>query len=147
MAHTRTPSEQVQPAPTAGRLREAGLRATQPRRALLDWLDATAGHHAAEGIVEGTGLPKATVYHVLAQLREAGLVLVAETGSGGVLYETAARAHDHFVCQTCEVVIDVPRDDRDTPIPPDLAEPSTSAGIAMVDHAVLILKGTCQDCA
>lgn len=96
------------PTRAAERLRAAGLRATGPRCAVLTWLDGHAGHHAADAVVGGTGLPKATAYHVLGQLREAGLVLVAEVGPGRVLYETGEHRHHHFVCRRCGEISDVP---------------------------------------
>lgn len=123
-----------------GRLRDAGLRATQPRMAVLEWLDANPGHHPAELLVDRTGLSKATVYHVLGQLSAAGLVLTAESGAGRLLYETAADAHHHFVCRVCGQIIDIPC------IPGE--SPCLTADIpgAMIEHADVILRGVCAAC-
>ena len=123
------------------RLRDAGLRATQPRMAVLAWLDANPGHHPAELLVDRTGLSKATVYHVLGHLCAAGLVLTAESGSGRLLYETATDAHHHFVCRVCGQIIDIPC------IPGD--PPCLTADIpgATIEHADVILRGVCATCA
>jgi Fe2+ or Zn2+ uptake regulation protein len=123
------------------RLRDAGLRATQPRMAVLAWLDAHPGHHPADQLVDRTGLSKATVYHVLGQLCAAGLVLTAESGSGRLLYETATDAHHHFVCRVCGQIIDIPC------IPGE--SPCLTADVpgATIEHADVILRGICAACA
>lgn len=121
-------------------LRAAGLRATRPRLQVLRWLDDTPGHHPAEAIVEQTGLPKATAYHVLGQLCDAGLVLTAESGSGRVLYEGAADPHHHFVCRVCGRILDVPCAVEDRPCI-DVTVPGV-----VIERADVILKGRCADC-
>jgi Fur family transcriptional regulator, stress-responsive regulator len=123
------------------RLRRAGLRATQPRMTILAWLDANRGHHPAELIVDRTGLSKATVYHVLGQLCDAGLALTAESGAGRVLYETAADPHHHFVCGVCGLVLDV---DCLSCEPPCL---TVDVPGATVERADVILRGVCERCA
>ena len=122
------------------RLRDAGLRATQPRMAILAWLDANPGHHPAEVLVDRTGLSKATVYHVLGQLAATGLVLTAESGSGRLLFETAPDAHHHFVCRVCGQIVDV------ACIPGE--PPCLTADIpgATIEHADVILRGVCAAC-
>ena len=122
------------------RLRRAGLRATQPRMAVLAWLDANRGHHPAELVMDRTGLSKATVYHVLGQLCDAGLALTAESGAGRVLYETAADPHHHFVCGVCGRVIDVGCVSGEQPC---LA---VDVPGATVERADVILRGVCERC-
>lgn len=85
------------------RLREAGLRVTQSRLAILGLLGELGGHHAADELVEacrarGRPIPRATVYHILESLARAGLVLVADAGPGPTLYEAAVDWHHHLVC-------------------------------------------------
>jgi Fe2+ or Zn2+ uptake regulation protein len=123
------------------RLRRAGLRATQPRTTVLAWLDANRGHHPAELIVDRTGVSRATVYHVLGQLCDAGLALTAESGAGRVLYETAADPHHHFVCRVCGRVIDVGCVSGEPPC--------LTVGVpgATVERADVILRGVCDRCA
>jgi Fe2+ or Zn2+ uptake regulation protein len=123
------------------RLRVAGLRATQPRMAVLAWLDANPGHHPADLVVDRTGLSKATVYHVLGQLSAAGLLLTAESGSGRLLYVTATDPHHHFVCRVCGQILDIPC------IPGEA--PCLTADIpgATIEHADVILRGVCATCA
>ena len=94
---------------------------------------------SAEQLVEQTGLPKATVYHALGQLRDAGLLLTAETDPGRVLYETAEQPHHHFVCRGCGRVLDVP---GGTVTPPDI----DALGNVTVDQVDVILRGRCAEC-
>lgn len=126
--------------PAAVRLRGAGLRATRQRTAVMSWLDDHPGHHPAEVMVTDTGLPKATVYHVLGQLTEVGLVLAAEAGAGRVLYESGGVPHHHFVCRACGRLVDVPCVTGEAPCI-EVAVPG-----AEVDQADVILRGTCQAC-
>lgn len=121
----------------ADRLRQAGLRVTQPRRTLLAWLDAHPGHHPAERLVERTGLSRATTYHALGQLCEAGLVLTAGSGTGRLRYETATDPHHHFECRRCERVIDVQADTPDVRV----GEPT-----AVIERVEVIVRGLCADC-
>lgn len=122
------------------RLRAAGLRATQPRTTILAWLDDNPGHHRAEVLVERTGLPRATVYHVLGHLCGADLVLTAESGAGRMLYETAETRHHHFSCRVCGRIIDVPCIPG---TPPCL---TVDVPGATVEHADVLLKGVCASC-
>lgn len=123
------------------RLRDAGLRATRPRIAILRWLDDHPGHHAADRIVERTALPRATVYHVLGQLSDAGVVLTAGTADQASLYETATHAHHHFTCRICGSVIDVPCLADDAP-----CIHATVPG-AIVEQADVTFRGICSDCS
>ncbi|MGO9207144.1 MAG: Fur family transcriptional regulator [Candidatus Limnocylindrales bacterium] len=129
----------------SGRLREAGLRVTRTRLALLSQLDALGGHRSAEELGasfrgRGTPVPRATVYHVLGVLQRAGLVLVADAGPGRVLYESTAAWHHHLVCRSCGSVIDVPCLLGETPcLQPD------HPGLR-VDQAQVIFRGLCVAC-
>lgn len=126
--------------PRAERLREAGLRATRPRLDVLAWLDDHHGHHAADEVTAATGRARASIYKVLEDLVEAGLVLMADAGPGRTLYEAGAAFHHHFVCRSCGRIVDVPcrGDDR----------PCLDAGLpgAEVDTAQVIYRGRCADC-
>lgn len=122
------------------RLRAAGLRATRPRIAILRWLDNHAGHHTADRIVERTALPRATVYHVLGQLSDAGMVLTTGTADGASLYETADDAHHHFTCRVCGRVMDVPCLADDAPCI------SATVPGAVVEQTDVTFRGVCADC-
>lgn len=130
----------------ATRLREAGLRVTRSRLAILGLLEDLGGHHSADELVEafrsrGSPIPRATVYHVLEALERAGLVLVADAGPGRALYESAADWHHHLVCRACGRIVDVPcLTDARPCLSPVL--PGT-----VVEEAQVIFRGLCAVCA
>lgn len=89
-------------------LRQAGLRATRPRAAILQAL-MTGAHldtcHAiwqrAHAVHRPLGL--VTVYRTLTRLHSAGLV--EQIDRGGVAYfGLAERHHDHVICERCGTV-------------------------------------------
>lgn len=108
---------------------------------MLEWLDANPGHHAAESLVVGTGLPKATVYHALGQLGDAALLLTAEAGAGKMFYESAAEPHHHFVCRSCGRMFDTPCAPGDAPCL------TVDVPGVVVEQADVILRGRCVECA
>jgi Fur family ferric uptake transcriptional regulator len=128
------------------RLRDGGLRATGPRAEVLAALEDLGGHRTAEEIYDtlaarDRGIPRSSVYNVLATLADAGLALRADVGPGVVLYEAGGRWHHHFVCRTCGRVFDVECVTGEKPC----LTPGTDVGI--VEEAQVIFRGTCTDCA
>lgn len=89
--------------PYERRLKEAGLRLTEPRRIILrilaetdDHPDATEIHHRAAKMDARISL--ATVYRTLKMLEETGTVDRHAFGGGPARFEQADRAHhDHLI--------------------------------------------------
>lgn len=130
----------------AGRLREAGLRVTGPRLSVLALLEHREGHHSVDELVarlreEGDPLPRATVYNVVADLAEAGIIMAADAGPGPALYEAGGVWHHHFVCRSCDKVVDVPCQNGDRPC----LEAELPG--ARVEEAQVIFRGRCPSCA
>jgi Fur family ferric uptake transcriptional regulator len=128
------------------RLRDAGLRVTRSRLAILRLLEELGGHHSADELVDalrsgGSPIPRATVYHVLETLGRRGLVLLADAGPGRTLYESAADGHHHLVCRACGRIVDVPclADVRPCLNP-------TLPGV-VIEEAQVIFRGLCAACA
>lgn len=129
----------------AQRVRAAGLRATRPRVLILELLERLEGHSSADDVVDqldaaGTALPRATVYNVLADLSEHGLVMTADAGPGRALYEVADGWHHHFVCRRCGDITDV-----ECAVG---AKPCLDAAVpgGIVDEAQVIFRGLCAEC-
>lgn len=128
-------------------LREAGLRATRPRLAVLSWLHDTGGHRTVDdiraGLVDtGIRLPRASVHNVVTDLTRVQLLLVADVGPGATRYEIADVAHHHLVCHTCGEVVDVPcRNEQGACL--DLARPTDGAKI---ESAQVLYRGRCAAC-
>lgn len=97
----------------AERIRSAGVRVTRPRLLVLSLLHEIGGHRSAEDMVDvlrsrRSTLPRASVYNVLNDLADHGLVMRVDAGPGRALYEAASMWHHHFVCRVCHSIIDVP---------------------------------------
>ena len=130
----------------AARLRGVGLRATRPRLLAYRALAELGGHRSVDELVAalragGQTLPRVVVYEVVESLRLAGLVMGADAGPGGALYEVATTPHHHFVCRACAGVTDVPCAAGPAPC----LEPGADVGVA--DEAQVIFRGLCKRCA
>lgn len=94
-------------------LRERGSRVTAPTRAVLEVLAETAEHLTAADIAEAVrdrhpDIHGSTIYRVLDRLAELGVVSHAHLGSRPAVYHLISDQHDHLVCESCGVVLDVP---------------------------------------
>ena len=93
-------------------LRKAGLKVTLPRMKILQQLESSGERHlSAEDIYKalmdtGEDVGLATVYRVLTQFEQAGIVLRHNFEGGSAAFELADEEHhDHMVCmETGEVV-------------------------------------------
>ena len=126
-------------------LHTAGLRSTRPRLLVLRFLREHGGHHSADAIQAALDaadehLLRGSVYHVLSKLMSRRLVMLADVGPGRALYESGSPWHHHFVCRTCELVLDVPCVQAEQPcLSPVLP------GVH-VDEAQVIFRGVCAAC-
>lgn len=89
-------------------LKTIGLKATLPRLRILELFENSAVRHlAAEDVYkrlveEGTDTGLATVYRVLTQFEQAGLLVRHHFESGKAVYElNRGSHHDHLVCVQC----------------------------------------------
>ena len=94
-------------------LRKAGLKVTSPRLKILEVLETSAERHlSAEAIYKalidsGEEFGIATVYRVLTQFEQAGLVARHNFEGGTSVFELADRTHhDHMVCLETGKVIE-----------------------------------------
>ena len=128
-------------------LREASLRVTKPRLAVLG---AVAAHpHAdTDAVIRAvrTELPEVshqTVYDSLNALTAAGLVRrIQPTGSVARYESRVGDNHHHVVCRACGVIADV---DCAVGAAPCLTA-SDDLGFR-IDEAEVIYWGLCPDCA
>ena len=93
---------------TAQDLKHAGLKATLPRLRIINLFETSKVRHlTAEDVYrqlqsEGIDIGLATVYRVLTQFEQAGLLMRHHFESGKAVYElNEGRHHDHLVCLTC----------------------------------------------
>ncbi|HHJ80980.1 MAG TPA: ferric iron uptake transcriptional regulator [Candidatus Tenderia electrophaga] len=129
-------------------LKKAGLKATVPRLKILKILEAKQGQHMrAEDVykclIEGDeDIGLATVYRVLTQFEQAGLVVRHHFEGGHSVFELDHGAHhDHMLCIECGRV-DEFMDDTIEERQKVIAE---KAGYKITDHS-LYIYGVCPDC-
>ena len=89
-------------------LKSTGLKATLPRLKILEiFQDGKLRHMTAEDVFrvlldERSDIGLATVYRVLTQFEQAGILLRSNFESGKAVYElNEGQHHDHFVCTSC----------------------------------------------
>src|ERR1700694_282598 len=93
---------------TVQSLKDSGLKATLPRRKILELFEASKVRHlSAEDvykalIAEGIDVGLATVYRVLTQFEQAGLLSRQHFETGKAVFElNQGGHHDHLVCLQC----------------------------------------------
>src|ERR1043165_8098085 len=89
-------------------LKGSGLKATLPRRKILELFETSKVRHlSAEDvykalIAEGIDVGLATVYRVLTQFEQAGLLSRQHFETGKAVFElNQGGHHDHLVCMQC----------------------------------------------
>jgi Fur family ferric uptake transcriptional regulator len=92
----------------ADELKSSGLKATLPRLKILGVFERTQRRHlTAEDVyralmLDGADIGLATVYRVLMQFEQAGLLTRSNFESGKSVFElNEGQHHDHLVCLTC----------------------------------------------
>jgi len=133
--------------PDAG-LRGLGLRSTAPRRKVLHLL-RTGGrrHWSADELYRdlaagGDDVGLATVYRVLAQLEQAGIVRRTSFNGGKAVFEIDdGPHHDHLICVRCARVEEF----FDDAIEQRQRAVAAARGYALVEHR-LSLYGLCAHC-
>ena len=126
-------------------LKDSGLKATLPRRKILELFEASKVRHlSAEDvykalIAEGIDIGLATVYRVLTQFEQAGLLVRHHFEGGKAVYElNEGKHHDHLVCLQCGKVEEF----YDPEIEKRQAKIARDRGFSLQDHA-LALYGNC----
>ncbi|AVY95570.1 ferric iron uptake transcriptional regulator [Microvirgula aerodenitrificans] len=130
----------------AEQLKSIGLKATGPRLKILNLFESsTQGHLSAEDVyrkllAEHIDVGLATVYRVLTQFEQAGILMRHHFESGRAVYElNHGHHHDHLVCLDCGRVVEFFEPELET-LQDRIAE---RHGFAIEDHA-LYLYAKCQ---
>jgi Fe2+ or Zn2+ uptake regulation protein len=130
----------------AQRFRDAGLRVTAPRLAVLAAVRA-GDHLTVEEIAASAhkrigSISTQAVYDVLAALVRIGLVRRIEPAGSPARFETRVQDnHHHVICRSCDAVVDVDCAVGHAPC----LEPSSAFGYA-IDEAEIIYWGLCPAC-
>jgi Fur family transcriptional regulator, ferric uptake regulator len=128
-------------------LRNAGLKATLPRLKILELFENSKERHlSAEDVYKvminsGEDVGLATVYRVLTQFEEAGLLIRHHFEGGKAVFELNKGAHhDHIVCVKCGRVEEF----YDPEIEKRQEVAAESRGFKMQEHS-LIIYGICSN--
>ena len=135
----------------ADELKSSGLKATLPRIKILEVFQSTQRRHmTAEDVykallAEGSDVGLATVYRVLMQFEQAGLLSRSNFESGKAVFElNEGQHHDHLVCLDCgrvEEFFDAEIESRQRAV-------TTARGFELQEHSLALYarctKAQCQ---
>ncbi|WP_374621804.1 ferric iron uptake transcriptional regulator [Pandoraea sp.] len=131
--------------PNPAELKNIGLKATLPRLKILEiFQNSEVRHLTAEDVYrhllnENLDIGLATVYRVLTQFEQAGLLSRSNFESGKAVFElNEGRHHDHLVCLDCgrvEEFFDAEIEHRQQMI-------AKKSGFALQEHS-LAMYGSC----
>ena len=131
-------------------LRSTGLRVTTARVSILSVFEKSSTRHLTADDVfrlllkDSMDIGLATVYRVLTQFEQAGILLRRNFESGKAVYELndGQQDHDHMVCIDCGNVQEF--------VDPEIEKRQHSIarerGFVVRDHS-LTLYGSCQECS
>jgi Fur family ferric uptake transcriptional regulator len=131
-------------------LKSTGLKATLPRLKILDIFQKSEQRHmTAEDVfrallVDESDVGLATVYRVLTQFEQAGILSRSHFESGKAVYElNEGQHHDHLVCLDCgkvEEFYDAEIEKRQNAV-------AKAKGYSIADHALsLYARCTKENC-
>jgi len=126
------------------KLKEAGMRVTPQRLAIIKFLDGNTSHPSVEEIYrklkpEFPSLSMATVYNTLETLNEAGIIQEINIEPGKRHFDPNPKPHCHFYCRRCKRVFDVDLDIQPVDGPAWIGE-------FWVENCYTNLVGKCRDC-
>jgi Fur family ferric uptake transcriptional regulator len=133
------------------RLAAAGRKRGGARRAMLELLDgeecALTALELEEALRERSTrrVSRASVYRILDELEQLGLVQRVETGQAMVRYERVCEHeehHHHLVCDECGVVMPF----SDPALERAISSLSERVPLAVSEHEIVI-HGACRDCS
>lgn len=130
-------------------LKNVGLKATFPRLKILDIFRKSGQRHlSAEDVYrallgESVDIGLATVYRVLTQFEQAGILARSQFDGGKAIFElNDGDHHDHLICTHCGSVAEF----TDTEIEKRQHQIAEEKGFKLESHA-MVLYGVCQACS
>ncbi len=129
-------------------LKKVGLKVTIPRVTILELLQQSEkNHYSAEDVFtalreSGHDIGLATVYRVLSQFEQAGILVKHHFESGQAVFELdRGEHHDHLICMHCDKIVEF-YDERLEELQKSIAE---AHGFELEEHD-MVLYGICSDC-
>lgn len=129
---------------------QAGYRRGGARKAVIELLDGQSCALSAYEIeaaldeAESRSVGRASVYRVLDELEQLGLVNRIEVGQGIARYEAARddHHHHHLVCTNCGDIVPF----EDEQLERAIHDLPKRLSFTMTEHEI-VLRGTCASCA
>ena len=127
---------------TIRKLKEAGIRSSAPRIAILEYVQRVRCHPSAETVYRTLqkthpSLSLTTVYNTLRLFAETGLVLQLDLGCNETRFDGLTAPHGHFRCRACGKIYDV--------LEAEMNRLPRPAGF-LVEVASLSYSGLCPGC-
>lgn len=127
-------------------LRRVGLKVTLPRIKILELLESAENHHmSAEDVYkalanQGEDVGLATVYRVLTQFEQAGIVERHNFENNLSVFEIVQEEHhDHLVCDVCGKIVEF----KNGLIEEEQQKVAKQNGFKLAGHS-LVLYGVCD---
>ncbi len=131
---------------TIGRLRSEGFKLTPQRLSVIRYLIGNTSHPTAANIYgdlkkKYPSLSFSTVYNTLNMLEKIGEVQSLHLFDDFLNYDPGTNSHHHFVCRSCNSIIDIfPRDAENVSLPDgDILG-------NRIESAQAVFKGRCGSC-
>lgn len=126
---------------------EATHKQFRKRNAILTCLRQTHSHPSAEMVhqmlqEEHPDISLATVYRNLSLFKNQGLIQSLGTVNGIERFDANTEPHVHFVCGSCDAVLDLPQME----VPQVLCDNAAQCSGCRVEACQLTFTGTCRDC-
>jgi Fur family ferric uptake transcriptional regulator len=129
-------------------IKNAGLKITAPRIKILEILEKSQNKHLTaddiykELLLNNTEVGVATIYRVLTQFEQVGIVNKLNFENNQAIFELSdAQHHDHIVCTNCGKIEEF----NDNTIEKCQEKIADKFGFKLTDHS-LYLYGLCKDC-
>ena len=127
-------------------LKEKGLRLTQPRRVILDYIHDKGDHLTAEEIINHVHgkfprVNKSTIYRTLEVLEKNECVFKSVSGDQTIYHHAEEGHHHHLMCSKCGKTIDC-EEDLFAPVERSVEE---KYGF-IVDFKHVVMNGLCKEC-
>ena len=117
------------------------------RNAILTCLRSTDAHPSAEMVHEmlqtdHPDISLATVYRNLSRFKNQGIIQCVATVKGIERFDANTDPHVHFICNTCDAVMDM----HQIEVPEALSCSLEESSGCRVDQCQLTFSGTCRNC-
>ena len=126
---------------------EATTKTFKKRNAILTCLRGTTAHPSAEMVhemlhQEHPDISLATVYRNLTHFKNQGLIVSVATVRGVERFDANTDPHVHFICSSCDAVIDL----HQIEMPRSLDEKIAGTTGCKVESCQLTYTGLCGNC-